>query len=1632
MAAPEGGGRVAEVTVGAVDYVLAGGVPVMRVFGATPAGQRCLAHLHGARPRLYIPLPGGLCAERDASGIQEFLSTLHNRLDEALEPQWAGGREAAGPSRSQRPSRVEDCRLVRARSFYGFSSERPFVAIVLKRPGDKRRAAAALERRGGLGGGAWLMGDRLQPYEAHLPFLLQVKQDFNLHGMGLMRLSRGRFRGPLPALPHKLEWRSSGDEWELEFEPDDPQLWLRGNTPWEWRPESGEAPPLERESTCELELDAEVEYILNRHDIDYTPLEDLRGAADKKMVPSLAPVWAEEAQRRRAAGLGDIPASPPEPNRSPQALAEDRSRQLRQRLALLQENEPPLPAQMDEDYGRVRLSENPGTPPLSLTPANRDSGVGLTLDEARTQSQLLCSSRRERGVSAAVSEGSDPVWDEAAITDAERVEAEWLQRQLHAKELQDWWEENRDCLGEGGGELAEPGTGPASQKQSQILSQLTQRANTQGVTNDLVEELQCHMAEALTQREWDDIEAAKVESGEKLPGTESKQRRQCNELGPEQDSPGGTGEEGIFSQVDPTPDVQEDVRKLLSTGGGSQRKWGASSGGERLTPPGDRAYTQPFYGDPRDASHRGRLVNLKGQGAGTSHPVRRCLEDIGPEMRRLLFCRDERASGGLELPVGGRPVSGVRSREAVGSEARDDSAFEGEAELAPPQKQLRREIPSPSVRFSGGGKNDGNDSARGMQRRATVSVLSSPRSVPRKSGVSSAKRSLSSEKGFRVQPLSSDKLPPFSVLAVEIQATSSRGLLPNPEENRVALIALALADGRSSSDAPSYRYRTLAYAPTDSDAQKFRACLPSSQLLILRTEQELFKKFVESVHEVDPDVILGFETQGGSLGFLERRYRCIATAGAGRPQLMHLLSRTPGTRHGTEDFEDAYDKLHASGLKCGGRAVLNLWRILKTEVKLSDYSFENCVKNVLNLRVPRFEPRTKQEWLEGSSSWRCFRDVQQRATLSLRLAESIDLVGRTSEFARVFGIDFYSVITRGSQYRVESLLARIAHTQNYLLVSPSVDQRKQQPAMESIPLVMEPRSGFYTSPVVVLDFQSLYPSMIIAYNICYSTLLGRFGRDGSWPERLGALPDTPERVPLSGHLDPSGLVYAPNGAVFVPKSARHGVLPRMLTEILSTRQMIKRAMKEVPPSKKSLVRLLNSRQLGLKLLANVTYGYTSAGFSGRMPCPEIADAIVQSGRDTLEATKRFIESPENRARWGGEVVYGDTDSLFVHLPGKTREAAHRIGQEMADAVTAVNPSPVRLQMEKVYLPCFLLAKKRYVGFSYEDPQQSRAKFDAKGIETVRRDSCRAVQKVLEKSLRMLFTTKDVSAVKAYVVRQWEKVLLNRVNLKDFVFCKEVREGTYAVRPCAAVVAARAKRADPMAEAKYAERIAYVVVHAGPEAKLAQHMVISPEDLVIGGSRRIHGEYYITKQIIPALERCYSLLTCEGAPVDVREWFRQMQRPKLPSTKRPALDRNSAHPVLFCEGAVRLQSHRDGLPLATDKTLDEYFPSRSCTVCNESLPLQEKSTVCGQCQSDPQSSGFHLASQAARLEREAQRLAQLCLRCGGGQDPGAPASSGGTSFGRVPCSATDCSRFYARHKVDAELQAAAALLDEDWL
>lgn len=129
-------------------------------------------------------------------------------------------------------------------------------------------------------------------------------------------------------------------------------------------------------------------------------------------------------------------------------------------------------------------------------------------------------------------------------------------------------------------------------------------------------------------------------------------------------------------------------------------------------------------------------------------------------------------------------------------------------------------------------------------------------------------------------------------------------------------------------------------------------------------------------------------------------------------------------------------------------------------------------------------------------------------------------------------------------------------------------------------------------------------------------------------------------------------LVSPNGIMYVKPCVRKGLLSRMLVELLDTRVMVKQAMKRVGGDKVAVLlilsrcvlktsfqarkRILNARQLSLKYIANVTYGYTSATFSGRMPAVEIADSIVQSGRETLEKVKE----PNNNINSQSDAIIG--------------------------------------------------------------------------------------------------------------------------------------------------------------------------------------------------------------------------------------------------------------------------------------------------------------------------------------------------------------------------------------------------------
>lgn len=820
----------------------------------------------------------------------------------------------------------------------------------------------------------------------------------------------------------------------------------------------------------------------------------------------------------------------------------------------------------------------------------------------------------------------------------------------------------------------------------------------------------------------------------------------------------------------------------------------------------------------------------------------------------------------------------------------------------------------------------------------------------------------------------------MSVMSLEIHVNTRGHLVPNPEQDEISCVFWCLQSDDEDLEVNGVNEGTHVGILTLSEEGGLAHKIQQHTAVEVEEESselDLINRMVDIVRNYDPDILTGYEVHNGSWGYLIERARYKYDY-----NLCDEFSRMKSQSHGRfGKDDDRWGFNHTSTIRVTGRHMINIWRAMRGELNLLQYTMENVVFQLCHRRIPHYPFRDLTSWYNSDKPRDLAKVVDyytSRVQLDLEILEQNELIPRTSEQARLLGVDFFSVFSRGSQFKVESLMFRIAKPENFILPSPSRKQVGQQNALECLPLVMEPQSAFYNSPLLVLDFQSLYPSVMIAYNYCYSTFLGRVV---SWRGQNKMGFTDYQREPRLLELFKNQINIAPNGIMYAKPEIRKSLLAKMLGEILETRVMVKSGMK-VDKEDKTLQRLLNNRQLALKLIANVTYGYTSASFSGRMPCSEIADSIVQTGRETLEKAIALIHSVE---RWGAEVVYGDTDSLFVYLKGRTRDEAFDIGQEIAKTITDMNPRPVKLKFEKVYHPCVLLAKKRYVGFKYESKNQEQPDFDAKGIETVRRDGTPAEQKIEEKALKILFRSADLSQVKDYFQRQCAKIMRGKVSIQDFCFAKEVKLGTYSDKgppPPGALISTRRMLEDPRTEPQYGERVPYVVITGAPGARLIDRCV-APYVLLQNDNNELDAEYYISKNLIPPLERIFNLV---GA--NVRQWFDEM--PKYQRIRR-----------------IEAGSITGGKEVALEKkTLESYMKSSSCVVCHEKL--EEETAICNICMSNAATSLLALRKRLEMTEEKAVHLEKVCRSCAG------------LAWGEeVKCDSKDCPVFYTRTRHMAE-------------
>ncbi|KAG7363113.1 replicative DNA polymerase [Nitzschia inconspicua] len=745
-----------------------------------------------------------------------------------------------------------------------------------------------------------------------------------------------------------------------------------------------------------------------------------------------------------------------------------------------------------------------------------------------------------------------------------------------------------------------------------------------------------------------------------------------------------------------------------------------------------------------------------------------------------------------------------------------------------------------------------------------------------------------------------------------------------------------------------------------------------------------------------------------------------------------------------------------------GRLVFAGWKIVAEEVKHGNASYlPAVVAAVLDKRIPYHDELTLTRWYASRSErWRVLNHRLTQATATLLLFDALDIIGRAGEAARLSGVEFSQSFPgiRGSQYKVEGVLLRAlkslrsdergskkgkrvrgemldsqsstsvseeskSQTQSpwkirrrqeersytetkkledrqYFFFSPSLDDANKQEALEVQALTLEPVSGHYTEPVVVCDFTALYPSLVIAYNLCYSTCAGKLEYhstrremqiEGRTRGRVGPItyPESKTATILKHHFksisDPNRLTptnaetpdfsrdrayISPSGTVFLSESVLKGVLPQVLDEILTTRAMLKRAAKEYKKAARNvspaILRQIEARQLALKYVANVTYGYTSATFSGRCAMPLLADSIVECGRRTLRKAMNIANrwgqgtDPWGRRdeKWlGATVIYGDTDSLFIKMPGRSYKEAFHFGELLCSAVTSLNPPPVQLKLEKVYLGSIMQTMKRYGGMKFESKNQKKPTFEAKGLETVRRDQCALTQKILRNALITLFRH-GIHAVKEYLFRQWSMIIAGKLPVSDFILTGRVRSKYRGSRegPVQAVLARRLGEADPGRIVRHKERLPYVIVATpGMTFKLKDCVLTPLELLERWDAYRIHSGYYIERHVNAALQRCLGL-----APHFVRidDWYQACPKPRRRTHFWPIKSKRAM--------------------------ITAYFGNDICSLCNSKCQADGSKlvVVCNECQSDESRSIQVAASLLNKVEQEAKSVANECSQCNG--------------------------------------------------
>ncbi|XP_042900915.1 DNA polymerase alpha catalytic subunit isoform X2 [Parasteatoda tepidariorum] len=602
------------------------------------------------------------------------------------------------------------------------------------------------------------------------------------------------------------------------------------------------------------------------------------------------------------------------------------------------------------------------------------------------------------------------------------------------------------------------------------------------------------------------------------------------------------------------------------------------------------------------------------------------------------------------------------------------------------------------------------------------------------------------------------------------------------------------------------------------------------------SERSLLIYFLAKLQKIDPDVIVGHDVLGFDLDVLLHRLVTNKTPNWSR---IGRLKRT-----GMPRLNIAQGGFGERNATCG-RLLCDVKISSKELLRCRSYDLEELSNQILNQQFNEIPPECVHSLY--SSSKQLFNLVDHgmmRSEVILRLNCELNVLPLALQITNIAGCVMSRTLLGGRSERNEFLLLHAFHAKNFIY-PPKYQGKKSQakneegeeveltskkgrkkPAYEG-GLVLEPKKGFYDKYILLMDFNSLYPSIIQEYNICFTTI---------------------PRVPISDTAEEDEL------QVSLPDSgADPGILPAEIRKLVESRRQVKQMMKASDITKERYAQY-DIRQRALKLTANSMYG--CLGFThSRFYAKPLAALITRKGREILLKTKDLVK------KMCLDVIYGDTDSIMINTNQTELDEVMQLGNKVKAEINKLYKL-LEIDIDGVYKPMLLLKKKKYAALSVTNLPNGQivTKEEIKGLDIVRRDwsqlSKDAGQYIIKEILSNKSKDEIVDNIHSHLITLGEDVTQGKKPLTDYIIYKQLTKNPeeYANKKNLPHVMVAVRMNEKGAKKlKMGDTVGYIICLDGSDLPATQR-AYHPDELKSNENLKIDVMYYLTQQLHPVISR----------------------------------------------------------------------------------------------------------------------------------------------------------------------------------